>query len=82
MLTFVLFLYIYFPKANPFYFVIHKCLVKFAIRHLFINTFVEINNFSLLIMLNGLAFVNFKFIIVIEDYPSHIYSFLCISYKY
>ena len=31
----------YFPKANPFYFVIHKCLVKFAMGHLFINTFAK-----------------------------------------
>ena len=31
----------YFPKANPFYFVIHKCLVKFAMGHLFINTFAN-----------------------------------------
>ena len=82
MLTFILFLYILLSKGKSILFVIHKCLVKFAMRHLFINTFVEFRHFSLLIMLNGLAFVNFKFIIVIEDYPSHIYSFLCISYKY
>ena len=84
MYAYIYFILIYFifPKANPFYFVIHKCLVKFATPHLFINTFVLIKHFSLLIMPNGLAFVNFKFIIVIEDYPSHIYSFLCISYKY
>ena len=32
-------------------------------------------------MPNGLVLDNIKLIIVDEHYPSHIYSFLCISYK-
>ena len=49
--------------------------------HLFINNLIQFYKFFLLIKPNGLALVNLKLIIVIEHYPSHTYSFLCVSYN-
>ena len=83
MLTFILFLCILFSKGNSISLCEFTNVWLDLLYHICsLITFVLIKHFSLLIKPNGLAFVNFKLIIVIEGYPSHIYSFLCISYKY
>ena len=47
MYAYIYFILIYFTFQMQihFIFVIHKCLVKFAIRHLFINTFVKFRQY-------------------------------------
>ena len=83
MLTFILFIYILFSDANPFYYAIHKCLVKFAIPQLFINRlcfilayFSKISKQMDLHLLTLCLLCNLSIFLVFNMY------FLCISYNH
>ena len=81
MYAYIHIILIYYIFQRQIHFIlIHKYLVNFTIQHLFINVILaNFINFFLLVKPNGHALVNLKLIIVIEHYPSHIDSFLCIS---